>query len=44
MVFNQPLLQGIFPENCKVSKVTPIDKMVRRWSHLIIDLYLHYPH
>ena len=26
MVFNQPLLQGIFPENFKVSKVTPIDK------------------
>ena len=26
MVFNQSLLQGIFPENFKVSKVTPIDK------------------
>ena len=26
MVFNQSLLHGIFPENFKVSKVTPIDK------------------
>ena len=26
MVFNQSLLQGIFPENFKISKVTPIDK------------------
>ena len=26
MGFNQSLLQGIFPENFKVSKVTPIDK------------------
>ena len=26
MVFNQSLLQGIFPETFKVSKVTPIDK------------------
>ena len=26
MVFNQSLIQGIFPENFKVSKVTPIDK------------------
>ena len=26
MVFNQSLIQGIFPENIKVSKVTPIDK------------------
>ena len=26
MVFNQSLLQGIFPENFTVSKVTPIDK------------------
>ena len=26
MVFNQSLVQGIFPENFKVSKVTPIDK------------------
>ena len=26
MVFNQSLLQGIFPENFKVSKVTPIAK------------------
>ena len=26
MVFNQSLLQGIFPENFKVSKLTPIDK------------------
>ena len=26
MAFNQSLLQGIFPENFKVSKVTPIDK------------------
>ena len=26
MVFNQSLLQGIFPENFKVSKVTLIDK------------------
>ena len=26
MVFNQSLLQGIFPEKFKVSKVTPIDK------------------
>ena len=25
MVFNQSLLQGIFPENFKISKVTPID-------------------
>ena len=28
MVFNQSLLQGILPENFKVSKVTPIDKGV----------------
>ena len=26
MVCNQSLLQGIYPENFKVSKVTPIDK------------------
>ena len=26
MVFNQSLIQGIFPEIFKVSKVTPIDK------------------
>ena len=26
MVFNQSLLQGIFPENFKISKVTPINK------------------
>ena len=26
MVFNQSLLQGIFPESFKVSKITPIDK------------------
>ena len=26
MIFNQSLLQGIFPENFKVSKVTPINK------------------
>ena len=26
VVFNQSLLQGIFPENCRVSKVTPIHK------------------
>ena len=44
MVFNQSLLQGIFPENFKVSKVTPIDKGVKRWILLIIDLSLHSPH
>ena len=26
MAFTQSLIQGIFPENFKVSKVTPIDK------------------
>ena len=26
MVFNQSLIQGMFPGNFKVSKVTPIDK------------------
>ena len=26
IVFNQSLLQGIFPENFKTSKVTPVDK------------------
>ena len=38
MVFNQSLIQGIFPEYIKVSKVTPIDKGGKE-----IDLFNYRP-
>ena len=46
MVFNQSLLQSIFifPENFKISKVTPINKGGEEMDPLVIDLSLHSQH
>ena len=44
MVFNQSLLQGIFSENIKLSKVTAIDKGDEQWILVIIDASLHSTH
>ena len=44
LVFNQFLLQGIFSENIKLSKVTAIDKGDEQWILVIIDASLHSTH